>query len=148
EAEALDEAPLLLLDGRLPVLLVKALALVAEGFVERDRHAVADVCRPEPLRQDAARTQEGAQRLPLLRLARDLARVALLLRDASVVDRDRHQVEVTADALAKRLGDGREHAELGLQHLARAGAAALDEEFLRVPLADEEREVLPEDHLV
>ena len=68
----------------------------------------------------------------------ELPLVRLLLDDAAVVDRDRHQVEVAPHALDEGAHDRRQHAELRRQDLAGAAAAALDEELLRVALADQE----------
>src|SRR5262249_23841127 len=148
EAEALDEAPFLLLLRGLAVVCRRTLALRAERVVQGDGRSVADVGGPEALRQNAARAQQRPEGLALLLLARDLALVDLLLGNPAIVDRHRHEIEVATDALLEGADDGRQHPELRLHHLAGAGAAALDEELLRVPFPDQEREILPEHHLV
>jgi hypothetical protein len=103
---------------------------------------------PVAAREHAPRSEERPEGLLLLLLARDLAPVRFLLRDAPVMDRDRDQVEVAPDATDERVHDRRQHAELRRQDLPRPRPSPFDEELLRVAFADEEREVLPEDHLV
>src|SRR2546426_561028 len=148
EAQALDEAALLLLPLRVAEPGREALARGAEGGVQRDRVRIAHVDRPVAALEHAARAQERPERLALLLLAGDLALVGLLLRNAPVVDGDGHEVEVPPHALDEGVQDCRQHAELRGEDLPRPRPPALDEELLRVALADQEGEVLPEDHLV
>src|SRR5579884_347742 len=148
EAEPLNEAALLLLERRVAWGLLQAGIERPQRLAQRDGFAVAHVGRPVAPLEDAARAQERTERLPLLGLAQHFARVRLLLGNAPVVDRDRHEVEVAPHPLQEGVHDRREHPELRREDLSRARAPALDEELLRVAFADEEREVLPEHHLV
>src|SRR5207248_10552637 len=145
EAESLDEAALLLLHRRIAHAGLEALARRPERRVQRDRIREADVHRAVPALEDAARAQECAERLRLLLLARDFAAVDLFFGNAPVVDGDRHEVEVAPDAADERVQDRRQHAEPRREHLPGPRSSAFDEELLRVALADQEGEVLPED---
>src|SRR5438876_5547433 len=148
EAQALDEAALLLLPLRVAEPGREALARGPEDGVQRDRVRIAHVDRPVAALEHAARAQERPERLAPLLLAGDLALVGLLLRNAPVVHGDGHEVEVPPHALDEGVQDGRQHAQLWGEDLPRPRPPALDEELLRVALADQEGEVLPEDHLV
>src|SRR5579885_485831 len=148
KAQPLDEAALLLLERRVARGLLQAGTERPERFAQRDGLAVAHVGGAVAPLEDAARPKERTERLPLLRLAQHFAGVRLLLGNAPVVDRDRHEVEVATHPLQEGVHDCREHAELRREDLSRPRAPALDEELLRVAFADEKREVLPEHHLV
>src|SRR5262249_26847556 len=128
--------------------LPEPIALRPEHVGERDGLAEAHVGRSVAVLEDAACAEQRAEGFPLLLLAPDLPRVRLLFRNAPVVQRDRHEVEIAPEAADEARDQGREHAEPRGEDLPRACAAPLDEELLRVALADQEREVLAEDHLV
>src|SRR2546422_9024614 len=119
EAQALDEAALLLLHLLVAEPGREALAGGAEEGVQRDRVRLAHVDRPVAALEHAARAQERAERLALLLLAGDLALVGLLLRNAPVVDGDGHEVEVPPHALDEGVQDCRQHAELRGEDLPR-----------------------------
>ena len=142
EAELLDEAALLLLDRRLagarPGTRSRA---VAERLVQRDRLGEADVrrCRSVCAARCAPAAARRATRAPSPRppTSRWYASSSTI---AAVVDRHRHQVEVAPHALRRtRSTIADSMPSFGVQDLAGAAAAALDEELLRVALADEER---------
>ena len=126
----------------------RSLRLPSASF-KRDAVGKGHVHRPVALPQHRARLRiSAAQRLLLLLGADQLALVRLLLDDAAVVDRHRHEVEIAAHAVDEGADDRRQHAELRREDLSGPAAPAFDEELLRVALADQEGEVLAEHRLV
>ena len=148
EPEFLNEVPFLVFDRRVGDRLLETPTLVSEGGIERDRLRERHVDGAVLLAQHAPRLQKRAEGFLLLLSTEQLLLVRLLFDDATVVDRDRYEVEVAADAVDEDVDDGRQHSELRGQDLSRPAPPALDEELLRVPLADQILEILPEDRLV